>query len=214
VELVPALKNSLPANPDRFATLLGMLLTESRQSKHAIDFLHPRHRAEAPSRRKMWVLAGTTIAILGLAYLVWARVDSFLLANEIEEKTTESRLLEPEVVKAKKVIAVATEIGKWADADAVWLDQLRGLCEVFPAAKDAVLTELIFDVKPLQQGGRQMTVKGRARNHQVVTEMLERIRESGGQMIGGPPNLNEDRTAGRYPCSFEARMLLKGGPKP
>ena len=146
VELVPALKNSPPANPDRFATLLGMLLTESRQTKHAIDFLHPRRRAEAPSRRKMWVLAGTAIAVLGLAYLVYARIDSFLLASEVDDLTTQSRLLEPEVVKAKKVIAAAAEIAKWADAEVIWLDQLRGLCEVFPAAKDAVLTELTFDV--------------------------------------------------------------------
>ena len=110
VELVPALKSALPANPDRFAPLLGMLTTESGQGKHAIDFLHPRQRAAAPNRRKLWIVAGTAVAVLGLAYLIWARVESYLLASEVEELTIQSQTLESQMPQAKKVRALPRKL--------------------------------------------------------------------------------------------------------
>jgi hypothetical protein len=210
VELLPALKNALPANPDRFAPLLGMLLTESGQGNHAIDFLHPRRRPEAPNRRRLWVLAGTAAAILAAAYLVWSRVETYLLASEVDELTLQSKALESDIAKAKKVSAAAGEISKWADSQVNWLDQLYGLSQAFPPSKDAVLQELTLDVKP--QGNAQMIVKGRARDHQVAEEMQERIRAAGGQITS--PSGFDDRGSKQYPWSFEARLLLKGGPKP
>ncbi len=208
VELAPAVQEAPPANPERFAPLLGMLLTELAPAAHAIDFLHPRRRREAPNRRKWWVAAATAAALLGVAWLVYSRLESYWLANEVDEMTTRSKELEPALAKAKKVSASAAEIGKWADAEVIWLDQLRGLSEVLPSAKDAVLSELTCDVK----GGGQVIVKGRAHNDKAVTEMQERIRAGGGRMT--PPVGSEDRSNRLFPWSFETRLLLKTRPKP
>ena len=54
---------SLPEHPGRFAPLLGMLVAEFQQTGHAIDFLHPRRRLEAPSRRKKWIMAAAAAAL-------------------------------------------------------------------------------------------------------------------------------------------------------
>ncbi len=58
VQLGRGLAESPPENAGRFAALLGMSLAELRPSEHAVDFLHPRRRAEKPDPRKSGFLPG------------------------------------------------------------------------------------------------------------------------------------------------------------
>ncbi len=71
LELGPALRGAMPERPGRFAALLGMLLIEIRGAGHTIDFLHPRRRAEAPSRRRQWIMVAAAAALLPVGWLIY-----------------------------------------------------------------------------------------------------------------------------------------------
>ena len=85
LELAPALQDSPPEHPGRFAPLLGMLLAELSQTGHAIDFLHPRRRAESPSRRRK-VDPGRRGRRRRCCWPIctYARIEHYLLAGEVE----------------------------------------------------------------------------------------------------------------------------------
>ena len=85
VKLGRALVESPPQHPGRFAPLVGMLLAELKPSKHAVDFLHPRRRAAAADPRKKWMIAGGVAAALLLGWLIYSRIDHYLLASSVAE---------------------------------------------------------------------------------------------------------------------------------
>ncbi len=147
VELGRALKDSPPAHPGRFAPLLGMLLAEFRQTGHAIDFLHPRRRAEPPSRRKQWILAGAAVAVLALGYFTWTKIEHYQLASEVQDLQDRAKSLDDDIAQRKKMREQVKEIRQWTDGEANWLDQLYSLSQLFPRADDAVLRELSVNVK-------------------------------------------------------------------
>jgi len=208
VELGPALVDSLPDNPGRFAPLLGMLLAELKQTGHAIDFLHPRRRAEAPSRRKKWILAGAAAAVLGLAYLVYARIDYLWLASEVRGLQAECASFDSQINALKKVRDNVKEIRKWTDTEVVWLDQLYRLNQGFPPSEEAVLADLSLSA---QKG--EVVLKGRVRDEGVLAKMGESIRAHGGQLnITGQKE--EPGRGSYYSRYFEASVALKKGPKP
>ena len=209
LELSAGLKDSLPEQPGRFAPLVGMLLAELRPAGHAIDFLHPRRRAASPSRRKKWIMAGATAAVLLLAYLVYARIDHYLLAEEVARLQAESRTLDESMARGKKVRTTVAEIAKWADAEVVWLDQLHALSQGFPPAEDAVLGQLTLGVR---QGGSQMDLKGWVRNAEVIGKMEEDARARSGQISG--KSSREDNSVKPYSWWFEASVMLGAAKKP
>src|SRR5208283_1276151 len=112
VKLGRALVESPPEHPGRFAPLVGMLLAELKPSKHAVDFLHPRRRAAAADPRKKWMIAGAFAATLLLAWLVYSRIEHYLLVNAVDKLAEESKGLEKDVDRAKKVRANTAEIAK------------------------------------------------------------------------------------------------------
>ena len=85
MKLGRALVESPPEHPGRFAPLVGMLLAELKPAKHAVDFLHPRRRAAAADPRKKWMIAGAVAAMLLLGWLIYARIDHYLLANSVAD---------------------------------------------------------------------------------------------------------------------------------
>jgi hypothetical protein len=213
LELDPALRGSLPEHQGRFAPLLGMLLAEIKQTGHAIDFLHPRRRAEPPSRRKTWIAAAAVAALLSLAYIIYARVENYMLINEVDRLTTQSKSLDADIASAKKVRTTVAEIAKWTDGEAIWLDQLRALSEGFPPPQDAILGQLTFGVR---QAGSQVDLKGWVRNAEVIAAMEERVRARAGQIAGqiAGKSSREDSSMKNYSWRFEASLLQPKGPKP
>ncbi len=209
LELGTAIERSSPSHRGRFAPLLGMILAEASQKGHAIDFLHPRRRAESPDRRRQWILAGAAAAALLLAYLVYARVDHYLLSSEVKRLEARSRSLDAQAAAAKTLRTNAAEIAKWTDGEVVWLDQLHGLNERFPAAPDAVLSKLGFMVR---QTGSQASLEGAARNAEVVAKMEQAVRTAGNQIVG--KRSWEDASQQKYPWRFEASISLPRRTKP
>ncbi len=84
VKLGRALVASPPKHPGRFAPLVGMLLAELKPSNHAVDFLHPRRRAAAADPRKKWIIAAACAATLLLGWLIYSRIEHYLLASSVD----------------------------------------------------------------------------------------------------------------------------------
>ena len=202
-ELGPALRGLPLEHPGRFAPLLGMCQTEFRQEGHAVDFLHPRRRVEAPSRRKKWIVAASAAGFLLLAYLVFARVNSYLLAGEVESLNAQSKALDTSITAAKKMRTTVAAITQWTDEDTIWLDRLLALSESFPPAQDAILKQLTFGIRP---SAIQMDLKGSVRNPEVIARMEERVRARAGQIA--IKSSREDSSVQSYSWQFDASVQL------
>jgi hypothetical protein len=209
VELGAAMRGSLPADPGRFASLLGMLRAEFSQTAHAIDFLHPRHRPEPPSRRRTWILAGVAAVVLLFAYLAYEKNEHAKLVEKVEGLKTESASLDAVATRGQKLQADVAEIAKVADVDVVWLDQLHRLVQEFPTSEEAIINELTCSV---QAGKRQIDVKGRARDEKVMEKINEKVGAGIGQVKITSSKLEE--SVKPYAWSFEAQVTVSEGAKP
>jgi Tfp pilus assembly PilM family ATPase len=202
------LKRGLPDHPGRFAPLLGMLLAELEGTGHAIDFLHPRRPPPPPSRRNKYVLAGVAVALLVLsvpAYLYYVRTS---LAGEISRLEGEKKLLDAAIAKGNKTKTTLAEIDKWRGGDIVWLDELRHLCEDFPSAEEAMLTELTL--RPRTRGG-EMLMEGLARDSTSIDLMEKDLREGSRRLVG--KDTGEAPSPGHYKWRFSSSVLITPGEK-
>jgi Tfp pilus assembly PilM family ATPase len=209
LELGGALRDSPPEHRGRFAPVLGMLTAELEQTGHAIDFLHPRRRVEPRNRRRQWIAVGAAAAVVLLAYMVWGRVERYLLADQVVRLEAQAKQLDAQLAPLKKDHPLYAEIAKWADGEVVWLDQLYSLSKNFPAAQDAMLGELICESSKL--GNSQVDLKGWTRGNQTITKMEENVRARG-VLIGGKSG-GEDRSVRPYTWHFEAKVTIPRGAK-
>ncbi len=209
LELGPALRKAMPERPGRFAALLGMLLAEIQGTGHAIDFLHPRRRAETPSRRKQWIIAATAAALLPLGYLIYSRVGNYQLSSEVSRLSAESTQLERRLTAAKKTHATVAEINKLTSGETNWLDKLYALSEGFPPVRDAVLGQITFGIR---QGKGQVEMEGWVRDADVIGKMEERVRARAGQVHS--KRTYEDHSVKNYSWKFEATVSPKQETKP
>jgi hypothetical protein len=209
MKLGRALVESPPKHAGRFAPLVGMLLAELKPSKHAVDFLHPRQRAAAADPRKKWMIVGAVAATLLVGWIIYSRIDHYLLAESVAALTQESKNQDDAIAHAKKVRLSTAEIAKWADEEEIWLDRIYKLEQSFPSAEDAVLGQLTISSGP--RGG-QIELKGWVRRPDDIRRLEEGIRAHGGKMIA--KSSREDRTVPPYACSFEASVLSEKSEKP
>jgi hypothetical protein len=209
VKLGRALIELPPEHPGRFAPLVGMLLAELKPLKHAVDFLHPRRRAAVADPRKKWMIAGGIAAALLLAWLIYSRIDHYLLAESVDALARESAGMDDSIARAKKVRTSAAEIARWADEDVIWLDRIYALEQSLPPAEDAALGQLTVNSGP--RGG-QIELKGWVRRPDDIAHWEESIRALGGSMSS--KSSREDRSVSPYSCSFEASVLSEKSAKP
>jgi hypothetical protein len=205
-----ALRGAPVEHPGRFAPLLGICQAELRQAAHAVDFLHPRRHAEPPNRRKTWIMAASAAGFLLLAYLVYARIASYVLVGEVEELTKQKAALDTRIEKAKDMRDTVAAIAKWADDDTVWLDQLLAISQGFPSSREVILNDLAFDAPQAQHEGR-VTVRGFARDPDVVKKMEERAKARAGQILS--KNGHYDESTKDYHWWFDAEVQFGRRPK-
>jgi hypothetical protein len=165
----------VPANPDRFAPLVGMLLDEAHGAAHAIDFLHPRKRPEPPNYRRLAAIAGALLAAvaLGAGYLVVDRIRS--LDAEIERLTERKAQLDDVLKKAADQNQIVSGVDDWRAGDVTWLDELRDLSVRFPPAKDAIV--LRMSLTPARGGGGAIDMDCLVRDPTIVVRMEHAIRD-------------------------------------
>ncbi len=209
VKLGRALVESPPEHPGRFAPLVGMLLAELKPSRHAVDFLHPRRRAAAADPRKKWMIAGAVAAVLLLTWLIYSRIEHYLLANAVAGLSEQARDLDRDLDRKKKIRAATAEIAKWADEDVIWLDRIYALDQSLPPAEDAVLDQLTVNSGP--RGG-QIELKGWVRRPDDIRRLEEGVRAHGDHMSA--KTSREDPSHPPYACSFDASVLSAKSEKP
>ncbi len=210
VKLGAALAQSPPQHPGRYAPLMGMLLTELKPSKHAVDFLHPRRRAAPPDPRKKWMIAGAAAAALLLVWIIYSRIDHYLTVSAVDALAQQSKAMDDKIANAKKVRANAADIAKWADDDTLWLDRIYKLDKSSPPAQEVVINEL-----SAQTGvkGGPMTIKGYARGFEGIELLQDGVFANGGRMI--EKDSREDPTAPPpYTWYFEATVQPEKSDKP
>lgn len=179
------LRVALPDHPGRFAPLLGMALAELERTGHAIDFLHPRGRAEPRSWRKVAALAivGSAVLMALVFSVTWWQVKR--LDKEIAKLDGESESLDKKVGRGEDLIKGAAEIEKWTANDIVWLDHLHCLSRKFPCARDAMLTGLQL---ASSASGGQMRLDGLARTNANITEMAQGLKDEYRVVVGDRDN--------------------------
>jgi len=183
------LRDSLPETPGRFAPLLGMVLDEAQHRGHAVDFLHPRRRRRSKTRHWKPIAAGVLAAVLAVSLLGWRYHARTQVQAEIDMLSDQLEQLEKEVAKADELKKSVGEIGKWTAGDIVWLDEIDRLCEKFPPAEEAMLTQLTLS--PSTSGG-QMKLEGRVKStstlhkmEQTLGDETHKVRAKGNSQDGG-----------------------------
>jgi Tfp pilus assembly PilM family ATPase len=216
VNLGRALIDKPPEYPGRFAPLVGMLLAELKPSKHAVDFLHPRRRAAPPNPRKKWIIAGAVAGSLLAVWLIYSRIEHFLLESAVTTLEREKADLDKEIEHANKAIANTGDIAKWATEDVIWLDRIYELEQGFPPPEEAVLNQLTAITGKGKdntgKNGEQITLKGRARGLDGIVHMGKGISDHGGKM--SIRNTSDDSAVPPYSVSFEVSVLPEKGEKP
>jgi Tfp pilus assembly PilM family ATPase len=196
-----SLSMSMPAHSERYAPLLGMLQIELRNARHAIDFMNPRRRPEPVSRRNLWISLGAAAAVLVIAYIIWGRVDHYLLVSDVDHLKDSVKQIQDELDSGKKARTNTAEIRKWVDQDAIWLDEIAGLSRGMPTSHDAMLGEFTASSGPR---GSQMDIKGWTRNYGDIAKMEEGIRPLAGKM--NTTDSHEDGSTPPYAWRFEASV--------
>ena len=211
LELGQPLRASPPADPGRFAAVLGMLLTELDGSAHAIDFLNPRRVVESKPPRNKWKLAAMAAGALLLAYLVYGRIEHWWLAAEVSGLEAQSRALDRPLAAAEKVCASFNDLSKWTDGEVVWLDHLRVLSGDFPTADNATLSRLALTASAATVGG-EIQLEGRAKNAAAIAAMEQGLRKHAQRVVG--ISSHEDRSVQPYSWQFKTTVSVGREPKP
>lgn len=134
------LRRHMPEHPGRFAPLIGMMLDDAADSSNTIDFLNPRKKPEAKSRRRELTIAGAAAATLLLLGVGWFGYQLYSLDSEITEKQTKSSGLDSQVKVAKESTRKASAIDDWLAGEPNWLDELAMLSKKAPSAQEFKLT--------------------------------------------------------------------------
>ena len=149
VSLDRKLASNLPAHPERFAALLGMLQDEADSGAHVIDFLSPRKAPEPPSnRRRNLTYSAVAAACMLLAAGAWF----YQLSNHksrIAELKSQSASKDRNVAEAEKINERLVEIEKFTTSQIVWLDELARLSDTskFPGPEKAIADSLLMTSK-------------------------------------------------------------------
>jgi len=190
--------------PGCFTALLGMLLDEAQQHRHAIDFLHPRKQPKPPNRKRTLIAGGGMLALVLLiaAYYVWDEVSTAKQENDgLRAQLNE---LEETLERAGEKERVAAAMGEWQSGEVVWLDELRDLSLKFPSNRDAVV--LRMSMAASRGGGGTLTLRGVARHPTVIDQMERQVRDEFREVR--VPRIQERRKENAYNWHFETSVLV------
>jgi hypothetical protein len=227
LDLGRQLRDSPPEQPGRFAAVLGMLLTECEQARHAIDFLHPRQAVVPANPRKKWIAVSVAAALLLLAYLAYERLAYWRLDGEVLQLETRSAEADNALRAAgSQNLAAANEIVNWLGNEGLWLDRLRELSEDFPPADVATVDRLTLTrqsnraaaprlstrASPAAEMQGRLDIEGWARDNKAVSTIEQSLRAHARRLEGS--KTNEDRSLPPYSVKFRTTVQVGQGAKP
>jgi Tfp pilus assembly PilM family ATPase len=214
LQLEGDLRSARPEHAGRFAPLLGMLTDEAAEARHAIDFLDPRKRPEAPHQTRRNVLIAATIA----AVLFAAGIGVWMLLSNLDKRVAGQELKSQELQQDLKGANTSLEHAKAVEAflasDFTWLDELYDLSEQLPPPEDVLVTQLNFGKRPA--GGGQITVTGYTQEDQQISDLRKALRTEGRKLESAGERYNTQRK--EYRWQFKEAVLIDPGtqakPKP
>jgi len=205
-ELVDARRIPLPDRPERFASLLGMVLDESHGRAHAADFLHPRKPPKSLDHRRATALVGAAAVVLVLlgVYLAWqplaaARADNDKLLDRLKQ------LDEGPIAQALKQRELMAAIRQWESSGVNWLEELRELSLRFPPERDVVVMQMSMNALP--GGGGDVAFQGLVRDSSVVRRIENNLRDQYHRL--NSRSVHEGSYTEQYARRFEARMYVE-----
>jgi hypothetical protein len=164
----------MPARPERFVPLLGLLLDEAAGT-HAIDFLHP-HRAERPLGRWRMIGGGVgavALLVLAAALYVWSALSEIGETNrQLGQRLRELKETARKATDQKRRIEA---VAAWQDRDVNWLDELRDLSARFPGPRDALVLRMAM--RPASSAGGVIDMQGLLRDPKIVVNMEHLVRD-------------------------------------
>lgn len=210
VQLGGELAGKLPEHHGRFAPLLGLLLDESEQQKHDIDFLNPRKKVEEQKPWRTYALAAGAAAavVLAIAFMGYSTYAS--RATEIsdleEVKKNRTQLSESLAERNNRVAAFED----WEKSNVVWLDELHDVSDKFPPSEDAMST--LLTTTAAKEGGGVMFVEGVSRDYNVIDQIEVALTDDNHIITGagGSPN---DRVDG-YSVGFKEKITIAPSQNP
>ena len=204
-DAVEIARRAVPAESGAFTSLLGMLLDEAHQAKHAIDFLNPRQVPKPPDRRRLYA-AVAALLIIGGMYM-WDEQSKELekLDATIATLTQKHNEAKQEATVADWQIKQAGAIRAWLSSEVNWLDEVRDMSVRFPSGQDMVV--LRMNLAPGRGGrGGAVTFSGLARDPRILIGMEKEMRDSGNDISS--KRLQQRGSGGDLAWSFETSMTM------
>jgi hypothetical protein len=210
LQLGRELRRERPAQPGRFAPLLGMLVDEAEGVRPAIDFMQPRRKPEPKSQRPVGILAGVAAAvvILAIAFQVWRGVGN--LDGDIAYMQGQLADLNTQLETAEETNDAFAQIKKWKASDVVWLDELSWLSENLPESRDAILESVNFTSNQQTDEG-VIRLDGRVRDSELMAELQKSLRDPQHAIIPTRNSELEDAENG-YSWEFTSDIKVRGAP--
>ena len=171
--------------------LLGSAAGRSRSPR-------PRHRFSpsppppAAAQPPQAARAGAGRALLLAVVFVWQGLSKGRLQLEIDRLQEESDALDRQVTKADKIKQGAGEIANWTAGEIIWLDELRQLCQDFPPAEDAMLTQLSMGGVSAGHGG-ELKLEGLAKTAASIDALEQGLRDKAHHVEGKGRNLDNSQ---------------------
>lgn len=192
---------AVPADFNRYAALIGVLLDEIAGRRPQMDFLHPREKPAPVSRRRPLILAAAGVAAVLLLVVGYAWWSISELDAQIKRLADESAALEPAVKQAGAIEKNVAALDAWAAGDITWLDEMSELSREMPPAQDAMLT--LLRVTSTDAGG-EMQLDGLAQSASVIAPLEKNLRDERHVVEG--KGAQQDQRRKKYGWRFKATI--------
>jgi len=195
-------RNVIPEHSGRYASLLGMIRTESQKETHPFDFLNPRKPPKPPNRRRLVAMVGglAAVALFVLGYPQYESYQELVAKNDkIAQELREMKQSEKTI---KKQATIASAISGWEEGSINWLKELQSLSERFPSSRDAMVLRMSLSSSRVGT----ITFNGLARDPAVVTRMERDLRDATHEIQ--TPRVQERVQENGYTWQFDTKITI------
>lgn len=195
----------VPPEPARYSALIGALVQQSDQTRHAIDFLNPRRPVVRTDARKKAMLYGGLAAavllfslMLGFWMLYSQRQDIAGLTERLQQvvERNEGNDKRPGV---DEITSKVRRLDEWMFSDYNWLDEIKLLSQNMKTPDDTITDRFQGQLK---SGQPEINLRGRLVK-QIERDLVVSLEERYDvRSVFGAPD--EDPN---YPQPFQFRLL-------
>lgn len=201
----------VPAQPGRFAPLMGLLFAQqpgrSSQRKSVVDFLHPKEAPKPTNYVLAVFLALILLCICGYGLFVWNRGVIRSMEEELAKVKEEHAQVAAQIQTVYPNWNVLAQTKNWESQNVPWLDELRSLSILLPAEQDLVVSQMSFVTGPINNNPRMramIQMSGMVRDPTVLRKLQLDLRKWGYLMQNPNPSVNP--AGGGYPWVFQTSI--------